>query len=134
VLRLRSAVLLNDELGRRYGVAVRDVAAAVKAVPDGEVEAAVVLVGDGPRIGDVVWAGSFNSVGQAWSTLEECVAVAGWQDGVAGDAEIVATHAAVWDAVCVELANAERFSLDAGRVSVKSLVTQRHFREAGAGE
>ncbi|KFY29508.1 hypothetical protein V493_02327 [Pseudogymnoascus sp. VKM F-4281 (FW-2241)] len=123
VLRLRSAVLLNDELGRWYGVAVRDVAAAVNGVPNGEVEAAVVLVGDGPRIGAVVWAGSLNSVRQAGSTQEKCVAVTGWQDGVADDAEIVAAHGAVGDAVCAELANAKSFPLKARRVSVESLVT-----------
>lgn len=78
MLRLRSAVLLDNKLSCRDGVAVRDVAAAVKAVPDGEVETAVVLVGDGPRIGDVVGAGTFNNVGQVGSTLEECVAVVGW--------------------------------------------------------
>lgn len=133
MLRLRSAVLLNNKLSRRYGVAVRDVAAAVKAVPDSEVEAAVVLVGDGPRVGEVVWAGSFNSVGQVRGTLEKCVAVAGWQDGVAGDAEIVAAHAAVGDAVRVELANGERFSLEARGVSMESLVTWKYFLGCGAG-
>jgi hypothetical protein len=123
VLRLRSAVLLNDELRRRYRVAVRNVTAAVERVPDSEVEAAVILVGDGPRIGDVVWAGSFNSVGQVGSTLEECVTVARWQDRVASDVEIVAAHAAMGDAVCVELANAKRLSLEARHVSVESLLT-----------
>ncbi|KFZ04105.1 hypothetical protein V502_10406 [Pseudogymnoascus sp. VKM F-4520 (FW-2644)] len=124
VLGLSSAVLLNDEIGGRDGVAVRDVAAAVKGVPDGEVEAAVVLVGDGPRVGDVVWARSLNGVGQeAAGRLEECAALVGWQDGVASDVEIVAAEGAVGDAVCVEVANAKSFSLEARRVRGEPLVT-----------
>lgn len=115
VLGLSGTVLLDDELVGGDGVAVRDVTAAVDGVPDGEVEAAVVLVGDGPVVGDVVYASSLSDVWQVAGTgpLEEFTAVVGWQGGVAGDSEIVAAHAAVGDAVCVELANAKIVSLEA---------------------
>lgn len=125
MLGLSGTVLLDDELVGGDGVAVRDVAAAVEGVPDGEVEAAVVLVGDGPVVGDVVYASTLSDVWQVAGTepLEKFTAVVGWQGGVASDSEIVATHAAVWDAVCVELANAKAFSLEALCVRMEPLVT-----------
>jgi hypothetical protein len=49
--------------------------------------------------------------------------VARWQGGVAGNAEIVAAHAAMRDAVCVELANGKRLPLEARYVSVDSVIT-----------
>lgn len=83
-------MVLGHDLRGGDGVAVGDVAARVEGVPDGKVEAAVGGAGGGPGVGDVVGAGAVGDVGEDVGALDEGAAVAGAQDGVRGDGEVVA--------------------------------------------
>lgn len=90
VLGADGAVVLGDDLAGGDGVAVGDVAARVEGVPDGEVEAALGRGGGRPGVGDVVRARAVLDVRELVGALEEGAAVAGGQDGVRDDGEVVA--------------------------------------------
>jgi hypothetical protein len=90
VLDVGSAGVLAGDLAGVDRVAVGDVAARVEGVPDGKVEATLLGLGDGPRVGDVVAARAVLDLGEVVRALEEGTAVRGGQDGVADDLEGVA--------------------------------------------
>lgn len=89
-LVLDGAVVVNRELVGSDPVAQGDVATGVERVPDLEVKTTVRDLVDGPSVGDVVGAGAVLDLGQVVGALDESLAVASGQRGVADDLKAVA--------------------------------------------